>query len=392
MDKKIVAIIPARGGSKGLPRKNVLPLMGKPVISYIIEAAQLSEYINKVIVSTDDPEIAHASRSYGAQVIERPTEISGDSASSESALLHVLHYLEKTESYKPDLIVFLQCTSPLTQPEDIDGTISMLLLNQADTALTVSENYSFLWRNDSNANAVGVNHDKTQRLPRQQRQPDFIETGAIYVMNAKGFFEAKHRFFGKTVMYEVPKERCFEIDDAKDFKIIESIMDTQSMHFSLCDRAQKIKLVICDVDGVLTDGGMFYSEIGDELKKFNTRDGIGLELLRESGILTAIMTKENTALVERRAKKLKIDYLYQGIFDKGKALFELAGAAGVTLESICYVGDEINDIEALRKVGLACCPADACDAVREICHHRLAMRGGEGCIRELAELIIKCRK
>jgi len=135
---KIIAIIPARGGSKGIPKKNIQLLAGKPLISYTIDTAWHSEKITRVIVSTDDHEIAAVSKQYGAEVVWRPANISGDTASSEAALLHVLEHLKTTEYYQPDLIIFLQCTSPLTTHEDIDGTIQTLLDEDADSAFTAT--------------------------------------------------------------------------------------------------------------------------------------------------------------------------------------------------------------------------------------------------------------
>jgi N-acylneuraminate cytidylyltransferase len=390
MDQKIIAIIPARGGSKGLPRKNVLPLDGKPLISYCITAAKASSLIENVFVTTDDAEIAEISKLYGAQVIQRPLEISGDTASSESALLHALDYLEKVKSYRPEILVFLQCTSPLTLPEDIDHTIKVLLSEKADSALTVSRTYSFLWGKNEHGESIAINHNKMKRLLRQQREPQYVETGAVYVMQVAGFLEEKHRFFGKTVMHVVPQERSLEIDDPVDFEIIESMMKARSCtSIDLRERARKIKLVVCDVDGVLTDGGMYYTETGDELKKFNTRDGIGMEYLREAGMLIAFMTREKTNLVLRRGKKLMVDFVKQGVMDKGNCIDEFVKEVGVSFDQICFIGDDIHDIPALRKVGLSCCPADACETVRQVCHHSLDARGGQGCIRELAETILK---
>jgi len=119
-----LAIIPARGGSKGIPRKNIRPLAGKPLIAYSIEAALQAESVNRVVVSTDDSDIVKVSKQYGAEIVWRPDEISGDKVSSELALLHVLDQLNKSENYIPDFIVFIQCTSPLMLSKDIDGTFS----------------------------------------------------------------------------------------------------------------------------------------------------------------------------------------------------------------------------------------------------------------------------
>lgn len=224
---KNIAVIPARGGSKGISKKNIQDLCGKPLIAYSIEAALQAEMVDRVFVSTDDQEIAEVSCDYGAEVIQRPSDISGDFASSESALLHVLEKLDQEEGYHPDLLVFLQCTSLLTLPVDIDGTVQSLLDQKADTAFAAAPFHYFIWSQNSDGEMVGVNHDKIKRLMRQQRKNQFIEAGAVYVMRVPGFLEQNHRFFGRTVMYEIPEERCFEIDEPIDLLIAEQLITRQ---------------------------------------------------------------------------------------------------------------------------------------------------------------------
>jgi N-acylneuraminate cytidylyltransferase len=180
--------------------------------------------IDRIVVSTDDYEIAEVSRAYGAEVIIRPDDISGDLAPSELALLHVLDSLESNGAYRPQLIVFLQCTSPLTRPDDIDGTIRTLLSHNADSALAVTPFHHFLWSQDLRGNTVGVNHDPRTRQMRQERDPYFLETGAVYVMRTAGFKSAKHRFFGRIAMHEIPRERALEIDDEFDFFLASQIL------------------------------------------------------------------------------------------------------------------------------------------------------------------------
>lgn len=221
---KTVAIIPARGGSEGIPRKNVRLLAGKPLIAHTIGTATQASSVNRVVVSTDDDEISAISRQWGAEVILRPAKISTDISSSELALLHALEHLHENEGYSPDLLVFLQCTSPLTLPEDIDGTVQALLDQEADSSLAVTPFHYFLWRWDLNGDAIGVNHDKRVRPLRQERDLQYLETGAVYVMRTKGFKEARHRFFGKTAMYEMPAERCLEIDEPVHFTIAEVLL------------------------------------------------------------------------------------------------------------------------------------------------------------------------
>src|SRR4051812_40546406 len=160
-----LAIIPARGGSKGVPRKNVRLVAGLPLIAWTIRAARDARRVGRIVVSTDDDEIAQVACGHGAEVVRRPAEISGDTASSESALLHTLEQLRRTEDYRPELAAFLQCTSPLMLGEDIDGTIAAMVDQQADSALSVTRFFHFLWRADASG-AVGVNHDKKVRQRR----------------------------------------------------------------------------------------------------------------------------------------------------------------------------------------------------------------------------------
>ncbi len=221
---KGLAIIPARGGSKGVPRKNVLPLAGKPLLAHTIEQARRANSVARLVVSTDDSEIGAVAQAYGAEVIWRPAAISDDCAASESALLHVIDTLQQGRETLPELIIFLQCTSPLTTAEDIDGVVQVLLTEEADTALAVTPFHYFLWQQVEDGDAVGVNHDKRVRLLRQQRTPQYRETGAVYVMRTAGFLQAKHRFFGKTALYSVPPERCLEIDEPFDFQLAEWLL------------------------------------------------------------------------------------------------------------------------------------------------------------------------
>jgi N-acylneuraminate cytidylyltransferase len=221
---KTIAVIPARGGSKGIPGKNIKNIAGQPLIAYSIKAALETKCVDRVIVSTDDQAIADIAEANGAEVIFRPTEISGDLASSESALLHVLQVLNEKEGFQPDMLVFLQCTSPLTLSEDIDGTVKALIQANADTSFAAAPFHYYLWSVDANGQAEGINHVKSNRPMRQQREGQFIEAGAVYVMRVGGFLEKKHRFFGKTVLYEIPEERCFEIDEPVDLLIAEQMI------------------------------------------------------------------------------------------------------------------------------------------------------------------------
>ncbi len=159
----------------------------------------------------------------------------------------------------------------------------------------------------------------------------------------------------------------------------------------LRDVLRKIHLFATDVDGVLTDAGMYYSESGDEWKKFNTRDGMGIKLLQRAGLITAIVTQERTRLVARRAEKLAIPELHQGVMDKLSVIRDMAQRHGISLRQIAYIGDDVNDMEALKAVGFSAAPADGLSQVRKIVDYICRLKGGEGAVRELAEMILQSR-
>jgi len=153
----------------------------------------------------------------------------------------------------------------------------------------------------------------------------------------------------------------------------------------------QVRMLAMDVDGVLTDAGMYYTESGDELKKFNTRDGMGIKLLQAAGVVTAFITKEKTAIVARRGRKLAVPEIHQGVDDKLSVLTRVAGKYGLTLKQVAYIGDDVNDLEALRAVGFSAAPADAMPIVLQAVHYVCAKKGGEGAVRELADLILAAR-
>lgn len=152
-----------------------------------------------------------------------------------------------------------------------------------------------------------------------------------------------------------------------------------------------IRLFATDVDGVLTDAGMYYSESGDEWKKFNTRDGMGIKLLQKAGLVTAIVTQESTKLVTRRGQKLAVPEVHQGVYDKLALLRDLVGRYGWTMKQVAYIGDDVNDLEALKAVGFSAAPADAVPSVLAAVRYRCRKKGGEGAVRELADLILSAQ-
>ena len=382
-----VCVIPARGGSKGIPRKNLQLVAGKPLLVYSIEAAQGSSSVTRVVVSTDDPEIGAVAKAHGAEVVWRPADISGDSAPSEDALLHVLDYLERTEGYYPDLLVFLQCTAPLTRAEDIDGAVQVLLSEDADTALAVTPFYHFLWRKDETGNAVGINHDKSRRLRRQEMEPQYLETGAIYVMRVPGFKKAKHRFFGKTALYVMPLERCWEIDEPVDLLIAEVLLREQQRKQKLRILPHPVAAVVLDFDGVITDNRVIVLEDGREGVLANRSDGWGIAQLKQKGIPLLVLSSEENPVVRARCRKLGIEYIH-GVPDKLHVLKEWTRLRGIDPAHVVYVGNDVNDVPCLQWVGCGVAVQDAHPEAKQVASLILEKPGGQGAVRELVDLIL----
>jgi len=387
-----LAIIPARGGSKGIPHKNVRPLAGKPLIAYNIEQALRSRWINRLVVSTDDPEIGAVAQAHGAQVVWRPAEISGDHASSESALLHTLETLYQAEGYQPDLLVFLQCTSPLTLAEDIDGTIDALLEQDADTSLAVIPFHYFLWRQTENESgtpdAVGINHDKRIRPLRQEREPQYLETGAVYVMRVPGFKQARHRFFGLTAFYAMPVERRMEIDDPVDFQIAEVLLLQQHIQDQTSLLPDPVTALVLDFDGVFTDNKVILNQDGVESVVCDRSDGMGISQLKKAGIPVLILSTESNPVVQKRADKLNVPCI-QGQSDKGTALQQWLKETRIDPQGVVYLGNDYNDIPCMQIVGCPAIVADAMPVVLPFARLILQHPGGHGAIREICDLILQ---
>lgn len=384
---KYSVIIPARGGSKGLPRKNITNLCGKPLVAWTIEAALGASYVEGVYVTSDDTEIASVSRAYGASVIDRPLELAGDTASSESALLHALDVLED-RGQLPEYLVFMQCTSPLTASEDVDRAINKLIEEDADTCLTVSDFHYFVWGQNPTGSAHGINHDKDFRPRRQDRDPQFAENGAIYVMEVAGFRQAKHRFFGKTVLSIMPTDRSAEIDESVDLKVVGLLLREQLRKAKKNFLPSSIAAVAFDFDGVMTDNRVWVGQTGEETVACNRSDGWGLDQLKMLGLRLAILSTETNSVVSTRCQKLGID-CFQALGDqKLEALYQWSEKHHLSLSEVIFVGNDVNDISCLRAAGCGVVTADAHSGAKSVADFILDHPGGHGAVREISDLIL----
>ena len=217
----VVGIIPARGGSKGILKKNTQPVNGIPLVVRTIRALSDALGINNVYVSTDCEEIAKLASKNGASIIDRPSEIAGDTATSESAILNAIDVLENKKT-PCDIIVFAQCTSPFTSSEEVKEAISMIKSSEYQSVFSAKLNHSFLWKLTSDGEMIGVNHNKNlQRQRRQDLENNYLETGAFYVFKADTFRKTQNRFCGKTGVV-ISKVNPIEIDEESDLVIAEA--------------------------------------------------------------------------------------------------------------------------------------------------------------------------
>jgi len=385
-NQKVIAFIPVRGGSKSIPLKNIKPFCGKPLVCWNIEALETCGLVDEVIVATDSDDIWNTveTRQYTkTKLYRRSAENACDTASTESVMLEYINYAQLP---KENVFMLVQATSPLTESVHFTEALQMYSKGEFDSILTCVRNYRFFWNEDG----TSMNYDYMNRPRRQNFSGMLMENGAFYINTVENILKSGNRLSGKIGVYEMPEYTATEIDEPDDWTILESLMQRHVLSKQQQEKKQ-IKLFLCDVDGTLTDGGMYYSETGDELKKFNTRDGMGFQLLREAGIKTGIITSENTKIVENRVKKLKIDYLRQSKRDGGKvaAAKEICDELGISFNEVAYIGDDINCYELLSSVGIAACPADAIQKVRSIPNiHVVTRNGGEGCVREFIESLL----
>ena len=217
----IISIIPARGGSKSIPKKNLVDFIGEPLILKTITQAQNSFNINRTIVSTDDKEIKDIALERKAEVIDRPKEISGDLATTESALLHVLDTLKIKENYIPDLVVLLQITSPLRKKNDIDLAIEQLITTKADSLISGSKFEDFLFWEHKEDTWEAVNYNPDNRGRRQDRNPQFVENGSIYVFKPDILYKFNNRIGGKMIVYEMEFWQSWQIDAYEEIELLE---------------------------------------------------------------------------------------------------------------------------------------------------------------------------
>jgi N-acylneuraminate cytidylyltransferase len=382
----VLAIIPARGGSKGIKRKNLAEVGGVPLVGRAIQSARSAKLVTHVAVSTDDSEIGAVAAGFGSDVIARPPDISNDTASSESAILHALDFVT-SRGQSPDIVVMIQCTSPFLSSVEIDGTIAEIAEGRVDSCFAASPFHHFLWSRGEDGVIAGVNHGGGLRVRRQDlHERQFLESGSVYAMRVDTFRKTANRFCGRVGIYASDPLRTFEIDDPQELafaRAIEPLIDRDRNSVNL---PSTISCVVFDFDGVLTDNGVYIGQNDEESVRCDRSDGLGLDRLRQIGIPILVISKERNPVVTTRCEKLRLPVL-QGVDNKLNVLKIWLRNQGHDPDGVIYVGNDINDAECLNFAACAVGPSDAHPAIRHQLDIRLSMPGGHGAVRELCDLI-----
>jgi YrbI family 3-deoxy-D-manno-octulosonate 8-phosphate phosphatase len=380
-----IAIIPARGGSKGIPRKNLVPLAGSPLIAHTIRHGLEASEITEVIVSTEDAEIAAVAEGAGATVVARPPELATDEASSEPALIHALDTRRAADAEDPELVVFLQATSPVRRRDDVDSAVRALRDAGADSLVSVTASKHFEWAVDDGG-ARPLNYEPARRPRRQEIPPRFQENGSIYITATPVLRETETRLGGRIALYEMDRWTAVELDDREDLELLEWIM--RRPEYATSSRwPDRLELIVFDFDGVMTDNRVLVSDGAREAVICHRGDGWGVARLRDAGVRMLVLSTERHSVVAERCAKLELPCLH-ALEDKAGALREFLQAEGIQPARTTFVGNDVNDLGCMREVGLSVAVADSDPAVIAAADLVLSRPGGHGAVRELCDLVL----
>ena len=378
-----IAFIPVRGGSKSIPLKNIRSFCGKPLIYWNLIALEKSNMIDEIVVATDSEKIFQVVERFGftkVTLYRRSDENAQDHSTSESIMLEYIHYARLAPN---DIFMLVQATSPFSRTNDFNNGLQ--LMKKYDTVFSCAKIKRFIW--DKNANPL--NYDYNNRPRRQDFDGTFMENGAFCISSVADIIKYNNRISGNIGICEMAEYTFIEIDEVDDWIMAEQLFIKNNITENTTN-FNKVKILLSDVDGVLTDAGMYYTESGDEFKKFCTLDGMGLQLLQKTGVKVGILTSEDRNLNRRRAKKLNLDFDFHGVQDKLKIVKDLCKKENISIYEIAYIGDDVNCFELLSSVGVAACPSNAVDKIKNIPNIiKLSKNGGDGVVREFIELILQ---
>lgn len=402
MNPEILALIPARGGSKSIPRKNIRPFGGHPLIAYSIAAGLQAQAITRVIVSTDDEEIATIARQYGAEILFlRPAEFAQDTTADLPVFEHALGWLAENENYRPEIVVQLRPTSPIRPRDCVDNAIRLLLEHpEADSVRGVvpsGQNPYKMWRLNPDGcmtpllTVTGL--PESYNAPRQALPPTYWQTGHIDVIRVATIFEKKSLSGDAILPLIIDPKYTIDIDTLNDWAQAEWLIAQGDLPMVIPGRSKrplphKITLVVFDFDGVMTDNHAWVDQDGREAVMVSRADGMGISLLKKAGIPAIVLSTETNPVVATRCQKLKIPVV-QGLVDKTSALREWLHQHHLDPAGVIYLGNDINDLPCFPLVSCAVAVADAHPEVLTRADLVLSHNGGQGAVRELCELLLK---
>ncbi|HOG77592.1 MAG TPA: acylneuraminate cytidylyltransferase [Anaerolineaceae bacterium] len=400
---EVLALIPARGGSKGIPRKNIRDFAGAPLIAWSIAAALRAESVTRVIVSTDDEEIAAVAREWGAETpFLRPAELAQDDTTDYPVFRHALDWLASRENYHPDVIVQLRPTSPVRPLNCVDDALRLLLAHpSADCVRGVvpsGQNPFKMWQVDAESGRMlpllpveGL--AEPYNAPRQSLPKTYWQTGHIDAIRASTILEKASLTGDEIWPLMIDPRYSADIDTPADWERYERLLQDpqiQAVDPLVCRRAfpDRVRLLLMDFDGVLSDDLVFTDQDGRESVRCSRSDGFGLSLLREkTDIQAAVLSREENPVVSARCRKLKLE-VFQGVQQKDQALKDLIAERGWNPAEILYIGNDLPDLAVLPLVGFFAAPADAHPEVLRRADLTLKHKGGRGAVRELCERLL----
>jgi N-acylneuraminate cytidylyltransferase len=401
--QEVLAVIPARGGSKGIPRKNIKDFAGFPLIAYSIAAAKQSSLVTRVIVSTDDEEIAEIARQWGAETpFLRPEEFARDNTLDLPVMQHCLAWLKENEDYQPDMVVWLRPTSPIRPTHCVDDAIRTLLDHpEADSirgVIPAGQNPFKMWTVDADSGALnpllqveGVK--EPYNAPRQVLPTAYWQTGHIDAIRTKTILEQQSMTGDVIFPLMIDTRYTVDIDIASDWDSAERLLSDASLEMVTPGprrrkMPEKISLIVLDFDGVLTDDRVWVNARGEEMVAASRSDGLGLERLRnETAIEVMVLSRETNLVVKARCEKLKLPVL-QAVQDKREAIRRVLAEKGVPAEEVLFMGNDVTDLVVFPEVGFAVAPVDAHQDVIRKADLVLSRKGGKGAVRELCDMIL----
>ena len=405
---EILALIPARGGSKGIPRKNIRPFAGYPLIAWSIAAAKQSQRVTRVIVSTDDEDIASAAREYGAETpFLRPVKFAEDNTTDLPVFEHALQWLAGNESYHPDVVVQLRPTSPIRPRGLVDDAIRILLDHtDADSVRGVvpaGQNPHKMWRISGDKGPMknlldvpGI--EEPYNAPRQILPPIYWQTGHIDVIRTETIMKGSSMSGGVIYPITIDSRYTVDIDNLQDWARYEHLVSSGELDMVTPGKTRRpmpesIKLIICDFDGVITDNRVWTDQDGHESVVASRADSMRINQMREIGIDVMILSSEPNMVVAARAKKMGVEAVHGvGLQDKGRVMREILAQKNVRPDEVVYVGNDWNDLPCFEIAGWAVAVADAYPDVLRAADYVLKTPGGHGAVRELCDLILRYRR